>query len=160
MEIYRIVESMMKKSLNIGSCVKNNYSYTKHRTRRYQTITSEITLQNEIAYYQSTASKCQWNENKIVSLMLGINVPCSHQIFLGAVFPECSQVKLVLNQPYTKLIVDIQLLPDADDDVSQESEDFWWWCIKNVFFGIYFTLKIFLRKMCFNNFSKINVTNM
>ena len=71
------------------------------------------TLRRQILFYQTTIDNCQCGDNKIESSLYRIDIPCVHRIKLGAKFPECPRVKLVLNEKFDKLIIDYNpVIPD------------------------------------------------
>ena len=98
MSIYRIGTNILKKTQNLDTSICTNYNRAKYNSINYANITSEDKMQREIWFYHTTVDQCQCSENKLLSSMLGIDVPCCHRYKLGAKFPDCPKAKLNINK--------------------------------------------------------------
>ena len=124
MSIYRIVQMVMKKSQSIASCVKINYNRAKNATVNYPSTIPLSRLNQEIDYYQSTRDRCFCGENKLLSSILGIDIPCSHRHHLGAVFPDCPTITPVISQQWLSLELKFEILNEERNPV-QDNPDYY-----------------------------------
>ena len=94
--LYRIVKHVMDKSQRIEECIKINYARAKRVTMKALKQKSESRMRDEIRFYHSSIDKCECGENYLISSILEIDVPCSHRIFLGAIFPPLHPQHMVI----------------------------------------------------------------
>ena len=111
--IYRLAYCLRIDEEFINDKILHSYNHLKRKTTNKQTNMTFDTLRRQILFYQTTIDNCQCGDNKIESSLHGIDIPCVHRIKLGAKFPECPRVKLVLNEKFDKLIIDYNpVIPD------------------------------------------------
>ena len=111
MSVFRIVENLMKKSQTFEKCMKANYSRAQAVTKAYASNISATRMQDEQQHYQTTVHKCNCSENKLLSSMLSIDVPCAHRLQLGAIFPTCPAVIPTIKQQWTTLEIKYNIIP-------------------------------------------------
>ena len=90
----------------INNKITHTYNHIKRKTTTKKINIVNDTLRRQISYYQTTIDKCQCGDNKIESALYGIDIPCFLRISLGANFPECPKVKLVLKEKFSNLAVE------------------------------------------------------
>lgn len=103
--IARLACSITFSIKNINHKIKHNFDYLKRTTYRFYEITNKDLLIRQENFYNSTFETCKCNKNAVVSSTLELDLPCCHRIDKGATFPECPQLKLILNEKYTELVV-------------------------------------------------------
>ena len=96
MSIYRIVTAIMLKSQRIEKSIHNNLIRTKKATLNYQRTIPESRFAAEMTSYVSTASSCSCSDNKLLSVIFGIDIPCPHRIAKGACFPNPPEVHVTV----------------------------------------------------------------
>ena len=113
MSIYRIVTHLMKQSQTIEENIRRNYMYAKNKTLHL--CRDRNRLMPQIAFYGSTIQSCRCNENKLVSSMLRIDMPCCHRHILGAPFPACPVVRPRIELQWDQLVISYNVLPPEND---------------------------------------------
>ena len=94
------------------------------RERQALTIPSKrIIFKKQVEFYNTTVENCNCSENKAISQMLHIDVPCSHRLYLGATFPDIPELNIVRNNQYEKLEIRINLMPTEEVEVLKTKEE-------------------------------------
>lgn len=62
---------------------------------------------SECVFYDTTLDRCECGVTILYTSMYRCDIPCSHRLFLGAVFPQIEEIKLKLNKQFDELIKDI-----------------------------------------------------
>ena len=77
-------------------------------------------MQEELQFYKSTKDTCACGETALLSSILGVDIPCSHRVHLGAHFTELSRIDLKLvpctNECVFKYTVVNREPPNTDAD--------------------------------------------
>ncbi|NLZ73129.1 MAG: hypothetical protein GX905_04840 [Bacteroidales bacterium] len=111
--IYRIVNAMMQKAQSIEGSIRKNYNRIKHDTLQFSKAQNDR-MNSWIKYYSTTIDNCNCSENRLESAMLGVDLPCSHRVYLGASFPACPKIKPTVKRQWDKLEISFNhVLPDS-----------------------------------------------
>ena len=111
MSIYHLVHSIMMKSQNIQESIERNYARVKNETNKQVKRIENQRMLEERSFYNTTFVSCDCGENKLTSALLGIDIPCSHRVSMGAPFQPCPIVNLSISQQWKSLIIDKHILP-------------------------------------------------
>ena len=86
----RLIDEIVKKNKNFEKNFYHNYTRYKSKISRIVKNTPKQIIRSEIQHYSTNleTNECQCGESKLMSAMLGINLPCSHLYFLKNEFPE------------------------------------------------------------------------
>lgn len=76
-------------------------------------------MESMIAFYKTTIDHCECGENKLVSSIINVDMPCSHRCYLGCTFPSPNELIFSFEQQWNKLEVEYNLI-EFDDDESDE----------------------------------------
>ena len=98
----------------INDKIRHNYNYAKNITTRKFQNTEKESMQSQIEFYNSSDISCYCSENKIVSQLLEIDLPCSHRLACGTQFPKCPQFSIQINETFDHLV---------DDDIIEIEND-------------------------------------
>lgn len=106
MSIYRIVKSMSSKLMELNDMHRHNFFYTKRRTLGKMEATSKDDMEKIIKFYNSTQNSCECGDNKLISSILDIDIPCYHRCYLGCEFPEPPEIIFNIDHQWNELEVD------------------------------------------------------
>ena len=112
--LHRIIMHMMLKTQRIEQCIHINYMKTKAETSKSLKSTSQERMNDEISHYSSTPEKCECGQNKLLSAILNIPIPCRHQCALGATFPPCPVIRPKVCEQWSKLVIEMNILPPEE----------------------------------------------
>lgn len=56
--------------------------------------------------YNSTQNSCECGDNKLISSILDIDIPCYHRCYLGCEFPEPPEIIFNIDHQWNELEVD------------------------------------------------------
>lgn len=104
--LFRIINELNSKYSKINQRIQHNYYYTKSKTMKNLQKTDTSTLSNMIQFYESSQVNCQCGQNKLEMANFKINIPCIHQIALGAEFEDLPEIKLTLYNQYENLTIE------------------------------------------------------
>lgn len=95
----RLCQNIMQKIQNFENHFKHNYYRYKNKIKYICTHTPEDIMRKSIIHYQTDidTQSCLCGESILISAMLGVNLPCSHLLFLGMDFPKLEPIKLNVN---------------------------------------------------------------
>ena len=111
------------KTNNFAQHVKHNYDYIKNKT-----INGSVKLWrndnqgmiDRLKFYQTKNGSCNCGENKLVSLLIGCDIPCKHRMCLGDKCEPCPEVELNLSNETDELEIVFNVLPDDNTTMDQE----------------------------------------
>lgn len=84
--INRLCESFILKTNLLNTRIQHNYSYLKNTTqKRFNSMNIE-TMNLQLAFYSTTVDHCNCGENKLMSAILEIDIPCSHRLARGLTY--------------------------------------------------------------------------
>ena len=108
----------------INEQIRHNYKNEKKKTISHGFHLQER-IKDEIQKYHSSINDCQCSGNRLISCILGVDVPHIHRIYHDASFPECPEVKLEVFPELDKLIVEHFPLEDENsvEQISLEKFD-------------------------------------
>lgn len=109
--INRLCESFILKNNLLNKRIQHNYAYLKATTLKKQKSVDHETMQSQQAFYSTRVDHCNCGENKLVAAILGIDIPCSHRLALGATFQQCPTLNIQTKEQWTELVIDINELP-------------------------------------------------
>jgi len=113
--IHRLCEAVILKKNMHDERIRHNYSHIIANTLKKQKATDLETMILQQQYYSTTVDGCHCSQNKLIAEILGVDVPCSHRIAIGAKFPDCPSLNIEIKQQVTELKFDLNLLPAALD---------------------------------------------
>ena len=119
--IYRLSESFMFQLHSLEQRVQHNYAYTKRSTVKKMNAIPQAKMDALKEFYSTTIDHCNCGDNKLVSAIMGIDIPCAHRCSLGATFPQCPKLGLPLNRQWSTLVVEFNKLP-ANQNVNPYDE--------------------------------------
>ena len=98
----RVTKALLKKDFLLNERMYSIYSNQKRKIMKRVKMLPQETMENEIHFYETTINKCLCGETVLMSAMLRIDLPCSHRVVLGAVFPCLDAVEFDLIPSTTK----------------------------------------------------------
>ena len=113
--INRLCESISLKCNNVNERIQQNYNYIKRTTIKRMKSLSQTSMEGQQGSYLTNKDHCYCNENKLVSAIMDIDIPCSHRCSLGATFPECPKIDIPLIKQWNELVVDYNIIPVSHD---------------------------------------------
>ena len=123
MSLFRLIKNISIKAQKIDNSIKSNYNRAKNFSINYATVTSDERMRAEMVHYNTTIDSCECSENKLLSAMMNIDIPCSHRYKMGKQFPECPFIKPVIKPQNEKLEIIYNVLP-IDQNAARQNEDF------------------------------------
>ena len=114
MSLYRIVEHIMLKSQNVNKAIKRNYNHAVAKTKKRAGMLDNERLEAESKYYETTNDNCLCSENKVMSAMLGVNLPCSHRIRRGEPIPKCPSIAPFITNQWNELHIEFEIIPQEE----------------------------------------------
>ncbi len=74
----------------------------------------QIKVRNEYLprFYHSSIDKCECGENLIISSIIDIDVPCSHRVFLDAIFPPLRPQHITIKPQWINLDFEFSIIND------------------------------------------------
>ncbi|KAK8870441.1 hypothetical protein M9Y10_008323 [Tritrichomonas musculus] len=115
MSLFRIIRSLSFKNQSLNQMYRHNFYFTKHITLEKAQSTSQREMESMIAFYKTTIDHCECGENKLVSSIINVNIPCSHRCYLGCTFPLPNELIFSFEQQWKKLEVEYNLI-EFDDE--------------------------------------------
>lgn len=121
---FRLVQNFIMKNKCINEQIRHNYNNEKKKTISHGFHLQER-IKDEIQKYHSSINDCQCSGNRLISCILGVDVPCIHRIYHDASFPECPEVKLEVFPEWDELIAEHFSLEDENsvEQISFEKID-------------------------------------
>ena len=105
--INRIIESFMMKNHLVNQMIQHNYNQIK-------TTQEEVMIELQ-SFYNTSNDHCNCGENKLLSSILDVKIPCSHRLAMGTTFPECPKINLPLSKQWNELIFEYNVLPPINE---------------------------------------------
>ena len=102
--IYEIAKNLDEKNCTIDKHIQHNYYFEKKQTIKHYNSIVYNRIDNEIENYSTDKDHCLCSENKLLSSLLNIDIPCCHRIHLGAEFPETPTSEILLINDTNSLI--------------------------------------------------------
>ena len=121
---FRLVQNFIMKNKCINEQIRHNYKNEKKKTISHGFHLQER-IKDEIQKYHSSINDCQCSGNRLISCILGLDVPCIHRIFNGAQFPNCPIIKFISKLQWNELIVELNPLEEekVNEQISIEKID-------------------------------------
>lgn len=119
MGLYRIIKSLSIKIQSCDEMFKHNFYYCKKRTIDKSQL-PENSMKNMIKFYNTNIDSCDCGENKLVSAMIDIKLPCSHQIYIGNQFPSIPDFNPHFDCQWSNLVIDYNILDDDNSKIIKE----------------------------------------
>lgn len=122
--LYRLSQNLILKGDNIQEQINHNY-YTEKRQTLSHGFRLRERIKDEIKHYFTTIDQYNCSGNKLLSCILGVDVPCRHRIYIGVEFLDCPIVKIEKKAEWNELIVETNPLEDEKvvEQISLESFD-------------------------------------
>ena len=125
--VNRLCTSFIIKTNLLNSRIQHNFEFLRGNTYKKLKTFTEDKMHLQLGFYATTVDKCSCGDNKLISAILGVDIPCCHRIALGAVFPLCPKLDISLSNQWNELVYDFNELPpiievqksDADDMVKK-----------------------------------------
>ena len=116
----RLIRFIITKTHNFDVAYKSNLNRARRVIQRKCSSFYTSLLEKESKQYESTKEKCNCGETIILSEMMLVDIPCSHRMHKGAVFPKKPyDLTLKLKNSFEKLIVHLVV----DEKVAESTED-------------------------------------
>lgn len=74
-------------------------------------------MKNEKEFYDSRIDSCLCSDNKLVSHLMKIDLPCYHRVDCGAQFPKCPHFTLHIDEDFDHLECKIKLINSDDESI-------------------------------------------
>lgn len=103
--LVRLTKFTVSKAHNFEHAFQTNFARTKRAISRRNTEFYWPIIDKEIVQYHTTLERCECGETKLLSSMMRIDIPCSHQLRIGKEFPECPVIKLEISNNFKELKV-------------------------------------------------------
>lgn len=111
--IHRLGEGFTLKIHSLNKRIQHNYNSAKRNTQKKMQKASVDKMKRKQEFYSTTLTSCKCSENKLLSSLLGINIPCSHRIALGAQFPDVPLLEIEFSKQWNELKVEYNVIPPA-----------------------------------------------
>ena len=128
--LHRLVVHLTSKDLNFSDRLKANYNRAKRISLRRAAQVSRALIEKECEFFSTTIESCSCAETILESSMLRIDLPCSHRLFKGAVYPDSPDVtiNMSLDSPDTKCknvntIINVEYNPPQRDSFESLKKD-------------------------------------
>ncbi len=120
--LHRIANNFILKFNCIQDHISHNYLCEKKKTIDHAIHMREDRMKNEIMFYDTNLDKCNCSENKLLSAIYEIDLPCAHQCFLGSLFPDCPKLNIKVEPSCKELIDKIDPLEDDETKIKFDIE--------------------------------------
>jgi hypothetical protein len=80
----RIVEAMISSTRNFAETDRDNFERALNMSFRRAQAVTETQILLEVAFSETTLQACQCSEMKLLTSIIGIDLPCNHQCSTGA----------------------------------------------------------------------------
>ena len=118
--IFKIAQHLIQKCTSIEKSIQHNYQFAIKKTIDHLRKILLVRIDQEIVSYNTTKSSCMCSENKLLSSIMGIDIPCCHRYYLGCQFPPCPDAILNKEMQWNELIIEFNVLED-DPTIPQNS---------------------------------------
>lgn len=121
--IHRLAQGLTINNEEINKKIRHNYNSVKHKTILKLKSTNIENMTAQKKFYDTTIDHCNCSDNKLVSKMMKIDIPCHHRLSSGATFPECPIFRLSLEDEFDFL--DDSIKPFTEEEELNETEEFY-----------------------------------
>lgn len=94
--ILRIHNGLIEKYLKINEKIQHNYNYLKRKTLKKMQMIKGADMDNFCAFYDTDISSFLCINNKLMSSLYRVDIPCHHRLKKGVVFPKIPHINLDL----------------------------------------------------------------
>ena len=119
----RLAKYTVRKANNFSDSFKNNYNRAKRVINQRNVPILSPMIEKEKKQYETTNETCKCGETKLLSAMMRVDIPCSHQINIGKQFPPCPSINLRLTNSYHGLKIDYEEHERNADSKTHQLED-------------------------------------
>ena len=92
--IQRLAKSFIMRTQSTNKMIRHNYSYTMNNTlKRMRAMTKDKMIEQQ-EFYSTRDNHCNCGENKLISSIMEVDIPCCHRIAKGATFPASPSFEL------------------------------------------------------------------
>ena len=104
--IYRLIMSIMSQIHNFNMKMHHNYRQVICDVKK--TKAKELHFEEKCHFYTTKLHSCNCGETVLYTNMFKVDVPCSHRLYLGALFPDIKDIIFNLQNQFNELILDVR----------------------------------------------------
>ena len=117
----RLINFVVEKTHNFRKACITNFNRAKRKIMSQTSPFYAPILVKELRQYSSPEKSCLCGEVDLLRNMMRVNIPCSHEVFKGAEFPDPPEINLKLSNSFSDFIVTYE---EKTRSIQKKTKDF------------------------------------